>query len=298
MKKLLTLKVSDVTPYINWIYFFHAWGFEPRFTRISQIHGCDACKALWVANFPEKERIKAIAAMQLYKEAQRMLLSLENDIEILVIYKLCKANSIGNNILLDNTLLPLLRQQAIHAEGMPNLCLSDYVRPLSSGIPDTVGVFAASVPPQIEEKTQDDSYKHLLIQTLSDRLVEAAIEKTHKQIRQIEWGYAPDEQLSISELLEGKFQGIRPAVGYPSLPDQSINFILDKILDYKSIGISLTENGAMYPHASISGLMISHPAAKYFSVGEIGKDQLEDYSRRRGMSIEQMKKFLIANCDY
>ena len=108
-------------------------------------------------------------------------------------------------------------------------------------------------------------------------------------------GDTPDESLSMPDLLVEKYQGIRPAVGYPSLPDQSINFLLDELLDMKQIGITLTENGAMYPHASVCGLMFAHPAAEYFSVGKIGEDQLEDYARRRGKSTEEMRKFLAAN---
>lgn len=299
MKKILTIKVNEVIPYINWIYFFHAWGFEPRFSKISLIHGCDACRAMWLASFPQKERNKAAEAMQLYKEAQRLFLNIENKVCIQMVYKLCAANSNGNNILIGDICLPLLRQQTIHIDDTPHLCLSDFIRPLSSGVPDTIGIFAASASLTNDANVfLEDSYKYLLLQTLNDRLVEAAVEKTHEEIRRKDWGYAPHEQLTIPELLEGKFQGIRPAVGYPSLPDQSINFILDELLNFKEIGISLTENGAMQPHSSVSGLMISHPASHYFSVGKIDKVQLMDYSLRRGIPFKEMKKFLTANCDF
>ena len=117
-----------------------------------------------------------------------------------------------------------------------------------------------------------------------------AVSKIRKRMKD-----AKDENLGIADLLVEKYQGIRPAVGYPSLPDQSVNFLLDEQLDMKQIGISLTENGAMYPHASVCGLMFSHPASEYFSVGKIGEDQLEDYARRRGKSIEEICKFLAAN---
>ena len=114
-------------------------------------------------------------------------------------------------------------------------------------------------------------------------------------VRKEAWRYAKDENLTIPELLIEKYQGIRPAVGYPSLPDQSVNFLLDELLDMKQIGIKLTENGAMCPHASVCGLMFAHPASEYFSVGKIGEDQLQDYARRRGKSVEEMRKFLAAN---
>ena len=231
-------KIHQVSEYINWIYFFHAWGFQPKYAAIADIHGCDSCRAMWLAGFPEKERPKAAEAMQLLKEAHRMLNELDADFETHGIFRLMDANADGDNLYLDgSTRFPLLRQQAVKCKAdEPFLCLSDFVRPLSSGIKDKVGAFATTVD-----------------------------------------------------------QGIRPAVGYPSLPDQSVNFVLNELLDMKQIGISLTENGMMKPHASVSGLMFAHPASCYFSIGKIGEDQLTDYANRRGMNIEEMKKFLAAN---
>ena len=207
------------------------------------------------------------------------------------LYRLCRANADGDNILLEGTtLFPLLRQQTPHADGSPLLCLSDFIRPLSCGTPDTIGLFASSVADDLD--LSHDPYRQLLLQTLSDRLAEAAVEKMHRHVRRKAWGYAPDESLSIPDLLAERFQGIRPAVGYPSLPDQSVNFLLDDLLDLKRIGITLTENGAMHPHSSVSGLMLAHPAARYFSVGPIGEDQLCDYAHRRGLPVGMMRKFL------
>ena len=136
----------------------------------------------------------------------------------------------------------------------------------------------------------------MLVQTLADRLAEATAEKLHEDIRKTTWGYAPNENLSVKDLHNEKYQGIRPAVGYPSLPDQSVNFVLNDLLDMKQIGISLTENGMMKPHASVSGLMFAHPASCYFSIGKIGEDQLTDYANRRGMNIEEMKK--VSGCQF
>ncbi|MDE6011656.1 MAG: 5-methyltetrahydrofolate--homocysteine methyltransferase, partial [Prevotella sp.] len=138
-------------------------------------------------------------------------------------------------------------------------------------------------------------YQKMMAQLLADRLAEATAERMHEAVRKRYWGYAKDEQLSIHEMQQEHFQGIRPAVGYPSLPDSSLNFLLDSLLDMRQIGITLTENGAMRPHASVSGFMLSHPAARYFSVGKIGEDQLQDYARRRGMSVDVLRKFLSAN---
>lgn len=293
--KVLTYTIHDVTPYINWIYFFHAWGFQPRFAAIADIHGCDACRASWLTTFSEDDRAKAAEAMQLLKEANRMLNQLDETYHVHTIFRLCKANADGDNLLLDGTRFPLLRQQIPHPDGSPFLCLSDFVRPLASGTPDTVGIFAASCDGEVELLYEDDPYKRMLVQTLADRLAEAATEKMHEYVRKVAWGYAKDENLSIPELLKEKFQGIRPAVGYPSLPDQSVNFLLNELLHMQQIGITLTENGAMRPHATVCGLMLAHPAARYFAVGKIGNDQLEDYARRRGMPINEVRKFLAAN---
>lgn len=292
---VINYKVHEVAPYINWIYFFHAWGFQPKFAAIADIHGCDSCRAIWLTTFPEEERAKAAEAMQLFKEANRVLNQMDDGYTIRCIFRLCKANSDGDNLIIEETVFPLLRQQTPHPDGSPYLCLSDFVRPLSSGIADTIGLFASSVSEDKGGFYEDDPYKCLLAQTLSDRLAEAATEKMHEYVRKVAWGYAPDESLSISDLLVEKYQGIRPAVGYPSLPDQSVNFLLNDLLDMKQIGITLTENGAMHPHASVCGMMLSHPASHYFAVGKIGEDQLADYALRRGMPVHEMRKFLAAN---
>ena len=292
---IISYSIHQVAPYINWIYFFHAWGFQPKFAAIADIHGCDVCRASWLTTFEEADRPKASEAMQLLKEANRMLNLLDEDFKVNTTFRLCKANADGDNLLLDGTVLPLLRQQTQRHADDPFLCLSDFVRPLASGITDTVGIFASTVDADMERVYEQDPYKHLLVQTLADRLAEAATEKMHQYVRKEVWGYAKDESLSMKELLAEKFQGIRPAIGYPSLPDQSINFILNDLLDMQQIGITLTENGAMHPHASVSGLMLAHPSARYFGIGKIGEDQLEDYARRRGMSMEVMKKFLAGN---
>ena len=252
---------------------------------------------LWLTTFPEEERTKASEAMQLFKEANRMLDRLDETISIHCIFRLCQANADGDNLLIEGTTFPLLRQQTPQPDGGPFLCLSDFVRPLSSGTPDIVGLFASTISEEAEETYKNDPYKHLLVQTLNDRLAEAATEKMHEYVRKEAWGYAPDESLSIPDLLVEKYQGIRPAVGYPSLPDQSVNFLLDELLGMKQIGITLTEHGAMHPHSSVCGMMLAHPASRYFAVGKIGEDQLEDYARRRGMPIGNMRKFLAGNLE-
>ena len=287
--------IHELAEYINWIYFFHAWGFQPKYSSIADIHGCDVCRAMWLVSFKEEERPKASEAMQLHKEAMRMLNSLDGRFKVYAMYRLMDANSDGDNIIMEGKTFPLLRQQTRVNDSDPFLCLSDFVRPADSGIKDTVGCFATTIDPEMEKEFEDDDYKHMLCKTLAERLAEAAAEKIHETIRKSVWGYAPDENLSVKELLNEKYCGIRPAVGYPSLPDISVNFLLDELLDMKRIGITLTENGMMHPHASVSGLMFAHPKSRYFSIGKIDEAQLADYAGRRGKTVDEMRKYLRAN---
>lgn len=287
--------IHDLAEYINWVYFFHAWGFQPRYAAIADIHGCDTCRAGWLASFPEAERAKAAEAMQLHKEAVRMLNRIDGKYHVHAVYRLMEANAEGDNLWLEGTLFPLLRQQTRVRPDNPFLCLSDFVRPLSSGIKDTVGGFATTIDPAMEEEFSHDDYQSLLIKTLGERLAEAAAEKIHETLRKEVWGYAKDEKLTMKQLLNEDYQGIRPAVGYPSLPDISVSFLLDKLIDMKRIGIRLTENGMMQPHASVCGLMFAHPASHYFSVGKIDEEQLIDYASRRKMDADVLRKYLAAN---
>lgn len=290
---IISYQLNEVTDFINWLYFFHAWGFAPRFATIAQVHACPGCEASWLSSFEPQEQPKAREAIKLIHDARQLLGQLDGKLTCRCVFQLFEANASGDNLLINGTLFPLLRQQHIHPE-QPCLCLSDFVRPVEMGKPDKVGVFAASIDDTALLKT-DDAYRKLLVQTLCDRLVEASVEKLHLYVRKEAWGYAADEHLSIADLHLEKFQGIRPAVGYPSLPDQSVNFIIDQLIDLSQIGITLTENGAMHPHASVSGLMLAHPQSRYFSVGKIGEDQLIDYSQRRGLPTDTMRKFLSAN---
>ena len=280
--------IEEVTPYINWIYFFHAWGMEPRFASIAEVHDCPACRTRWIATFAPEEQAKAREAATLYTDAIALLRHWTDGVKCQAICLLTKANSEGDDILIEgHTRLPLLRQQQAGKSGY-TLCLSDFVRPTASGVPDTIGLFAtaAHVPPC------DNT---LLASTLADRLAEATAERLHEEVRKYHWGYAREEQLTMRELHAEAFQGIRPAVGYPSLPDQSVNFILDDLLDFSQIGITLSENGAMKPSSSVSGLMIAHPQAHYFALGTLGTDQLRDYARRRDLKIEKLRSFLASN---
>jgi cobalamin-dependent methionine synthase I len=254
--------IQQLTPYINWDYFFYAWGMQGK---------------------PQDERLK------LQTEALDTLTELDSHYQVHAIFLISDAHSEGDDIVLsDGRHIPLLRQQQAGSEC---LCLADFLHPKH----DRIGLFATSADIGLEEDFNHDSYKKMMVQLLADRLAEAAAEKMHESVRKTYWGYAPDEQLTVHELHIERFQGIRPAVGYPSLPDTSLNFVLNELLDMRQIGIRLTQNGAMKPHASVSGLMISHPKARYFSIGNIGNDQLNDYAHRRGLPVEMIRKFLSSN---
>lgn len=272
-KKVLTYNIDEVVPYINWLYFYHAWGMNGK---------------------PEEEKLR------LRDEASFMLHSWQGNYRVHTIFALFPANADMDDLLLFHdatdadsyTRLPMLRQQHAIAEGHPNLCLTDFVRPLSGGIRDAVGVFCASVEAGVLEAYRGDDYSAMMAQVLSDRLVEAAVEKMHQLVRTQLWGYAPKEYLSMDELYREDYQGIRPAVGYPSLPDVSVNFELDELLHMSQIGIRLTESGMMMPHSSVSGFMFAHPQAHYFDLGKIDEEQLCDYARRRGIPVVLMRRYL------
>lgn len=257
--------ISTLRPYINWLYFYFAWGLSGK---------------------PQeaKDRMRA--------EAEHMLDSLETRYQTHAAVGLFDANSDGDDILIGDVRLPMLRQQHPTREGEPNLSLADFIRPKASGVTDRIGVFATTVDLALEYDFLTDDYQRMLAQTLADRLAEATAEVLHMEVRRSLWGYAPDENLSVAELLREDFQGIRPAVGYPSMPDTSVNFIIDRLINLKQIGIRLTESGAMKPHASVSGLMFAHPKAHYFELGRIGEDQLRDYAHRRGLPVELIRRFL------
>lgn len=293
----LTYELASVVPYINWLYFFNAWGFSPQYAAVAHVHDCPSCRTQWIESFAGTEREKAREAQRLFDDARSLLRSLEGKYRTRAIVALFAANGDEEDILIYKDTssapvrLPMLRQQ----HGSPCLCWSDFLLPVSSGRTDTVGLFATSVDAELEQSHPDDAYRHLLCQTLADRLAEATAERMHETVRRHLWGYAPDEQLSIEALFQEKYIGRRPATGYPSLPDQSLNFLIDDLLDMSRIGIRLTESGAMSPHASTSGLLFAHPKATHFAVGRIGEDQLQAYARRRGLSPKTMRKFLAAN---
>ena len=186
MPKYIEYNISQLRPYINWLYFYFAWGLSGK---------------------PQEEKDKLKA------EADAMLDIFEARYHTHAAFGLFEANGDMDDIVIGDTRLPMLRQQRKADDGEPNMCLADFVRPLSQGIPDHIGVFATSIDSAVEHDFCDDDFQRMLAQTLADRLAEATAEVLHRQVRRSLWGYAPDEQLSIEQLLREDFQGIRPAVG-------------------------------------------------------------------------------------
>ena len=197
-----------------------------------------------------------------------------------------------------------LRKQGKQPPGKYNESLADYIAPKASGIHDYMGAFAATAGLGIDEKlaqfeADHDDYQAIMLKALADRLAEALTEWLHKKVRQEIWAYAANEQLDNNALISEEYTGIRPAMGYPASPDHTEKDLLWKLLDVeKQTGIWLTESKAMVPTAAVSGLYFAHPQARYFSIGKINKDQLEDYARRKGMPVETMEKWLAQNLAY
>lgn len=258
------VSISEARKYINWKPFYSTW---------------------------KTDELKSVV---LYNDALRLLDDLDQQPECVLKARvgILSAYRDGEAVVIAGERVEMLRQQSKNG-GDVSLSLCDFVASEN----DFVGVFAVTVGREINEmitceREKGEEYRAMLLQTLADRLVEAATECIHKRVRTDLWGYAVNETENAKNLLRKYYQGIRPAVGYPSLPDQSVIFQLDKLINLQEIGISLTENGAMSPASSICGLMLSHPESRYFIIGEIGEDQRSDYAKRKGFSTDELRKFL------
>lgn len=300
--KLEKIGVDALIPYIDWKFFFPAWNLSAKFHTITRIDRNDtAAYEKWKASYRDEEQEKAEEAAKLYRDAEDMLQRFadEHVDYVKAVFGIYEAYSENDTIVIGETPFPFLRQQK-KTDSNEYFCLSDFISSRESGKKDYIGAFAvtagdgADVEMRRLEEVGDD-YSSLLMKSLLDRLAETATEWVHERVRRDYWGYAADERLSVAELFAVKYQGIRPAVGYPSIPDQTTNFLLHKLLATEEIGISLTENGVMYPNASVSGLFFAHPESKYFSIGEIDEAQMIDYARRKNMKPEEIRKFLLAN---
>ncbi|MGG4610004.1 methionine synthase [Providencia sp. Me31A] len=287
--------IAILRHYIDWTPFFMTWSLAGKYPRIldDEVVGSEARKLLNDAN------------TMLDKLEQKGLLTPKG------VFGLFPANRVGDDIEIytnesrDNVqAIGLnLRQQTLKTE-FPNYCLSDFVAPKDSGKPDYIGAFA--VTGGLEEdvlaeeyESQHDDYNKIMVKALADRLAEAFAEYLHQQVRTQYWGYAADENLSNEELIRENYQGIRPAPGYPASPEHTEKEKIWQLLDVeKQIGMQLTSSYAMWPGASVSGWYFSHPESKYFAVAQLQKDQIEDYSKRKGMSVTELERWLAPNLGY
>ena len=288
------IKIKDLRDYIDWSIFFRSWDLAGSYPKIL------------------KDEVVGEAATQLFKDAIEMLeeLEKENIIKTSGVVGFWPANQINHNdieiydpdsnIVLET--LNNLRQQKPQGT-RPNACLSDFVAPKELKIKDYLGGFAVTTGLGVEEKCKEyeknnDDYSSIMLKALADRLAEALAEYMHEKVRQSHWGYASEENLSNEELIKEKYQGIRPAPGYPACPDHSEKNKLFSLLQAtKATGITLTESFAMYPAASVSGWYYANPESKYFGVGKIGIDQVEEVAISRGDTLDETKKHLRPNLD-
>lgn len=297
MTEALSFSIQEILPYINWSYFFHSW-------KLRKVSAC----SVGAKQEPYKEqgegrqtlpaKEEEDVACGLYQDTLSLIEKIKDSYHTYALYGLFPARSQEDDVLIRDAngnvhVIPFLRQQR-NREGKGFLCLSDFINP-SRSFCDKIGIFACTVDARLTELCADDPYESLLLQTLCDRFAEATSEKMHEYVRKDVWSYAKMEKLSPEELFAEKYQGIRPAIGYPSLPDQSLVFLLDDILQFSRIHLSVSETGGLMPHASVCGLMFSHPSSCYFSVGSIDEVQLKDYAIRRGLPVECIRHFLEKN---
>ncbi|HXG49452.1 MAG TPA: vitamin B12 dependent-methionine synthase activation domain-containing protein, partial [Methylomirabilota bacterium] len=287
--------LEEVIPFIDWTPFFHTWELRGVYPKILQHekHGEEARK--------------------LFADAQKLLAEFvaRKSLGLRAVYGLFPANAIGDDVEVYTNgsrkhlraTLHFLRQQMEKDDGSPNWCLADFVAPKPAAparvadYADHIGAFAVTAGIGLKEivegyKAAHDDYNAILAEALADRLAEAFAEYLHKRVRD-EWGFGRTESFANEDLIAEKYRGIRPAPGYPACPDHTEKAVIWDLLDAEQhTGIQLTESFAMYPGASVSGLYFAHPESKYFAVGKLGKDQIEDYARRKNFTVAEVEKWL------
>ncbi|MFY7732066.1 MAG: methionine synthase [Bacteroidia bacterium] len=296
--KFLGTKVFDNFPLeelrqrIDWTPFFLTWELVGRYPAIFN------------------DEIVGVEAKKLFDDANKMLDKVINEKLLTArgVIGFYEANADGDDVIISNngqpTTLNYLRQQGEKADRQPYLCLADFVAPKESGKKDYLGMFAVTagigIEPLVEAYEKDhDDYNSIMIKAIADRLAEAFAEKMHELVRKEYWGFAPNEQLTDDEIIREKYNSIRPAPGYPACPDHTEKRKLFDILQAETnAGITLTENFAMYPASAVSGFYFANEASKYFAVGKIQKDQVEEYAKRKNVSIDYVEKWLAPNLGY
>jgi 5-methyltetrahydrofolate--homocysteine methyltransferase len=282
--------LEEIKKYLDWTPFFQTWMMAGRYPGIF------------------KDPVVGTEAKKLFDDANRMLDDIIRDksLQASGVVAFYEAVNDGDDIeLTDNGkqvgTFHFLRQQNKKAPGLPNFCLADFVSPEAGK--DYFGMFAVTAGLGLEKiiakcKANQDDYSEIMAKAIADRLAEAFAECLHEKVRKELWGYDPGETLSNEALIDEQYAGIRPAPGYPACPDHTEKKLLFELLEAEKAGIILTDSYAMYPAAAVSGFYFSHPDSKYFGLGKIEKDQVEDYARRKGMSIPEVEKWLAPNLSY
>jgi 5-methyltetrahydrofolate--homocysteine methyltransferase len=291
-KEFVAYPLAEIRKYIDWTPFFQTWMLAGRYPGIfkDSIVGAEAKKLFDDANkmldqIVKEKTLQANGVIGFYQAV--------NEGDDVKLFKDNNSNSFAT--------FHFLRQQNKKAQNLPNFCLADFVSPELGK--DYVGMFAVTAGIGLEKliekyKATHDDYSEIMAKALADRLAEAFAECLHDKVRKELWGYAPDESLTNEQIIAEEYQGIRPAPGYPACPDHTEKKLLFELLEAERIGITLTESYAMYPGAAVSGFYFSHPDSKYFGLGKIEKDQVDDYAKRKGMRVEEIEKWLSPNLSY
>ena len=288
--------LGEIAKVIDWTPFFQTWELAGRYPKILQ------------------DKVVGEAARNLFDDAQEMLARIISGkwLGAAAVIGLFPANSVGDDVEVYTdesrgrlaATFHFLRQQMVKPQDKPNLCLADMVAPKDSGARDYIGAFAVTAGVGIDERVaayeaKHDDYNAILLKALADRLAEAFAELMHQRVRREFWGYAAEEALGVDDLIDEKYRGIRPAPGYPACPEHTEKGLLFDLLGApQAAGITLTESFAMLPTAAVSGFYFSHPQSQYFAVAKIDRDQVEDYARRKGMSLPEAERWLAPNLSY
>ena len=291
-KVFTSYDLSEIRKYIDWTPFFQTWMLKGRFPSILE------------------DTTVGSEALQLFNDANALLdeLTASNALRANAVMGIYPAGAVGDDVVVETengkTTLNFLRQQQNKTGGEPNLCLSDFIRPAGEGGGDYIGLFAVTAGIGIDKLVEEcravhDDYREIMLKALADRLAEAFAELLHARVRKEFWAYVPDENLTSEEIIREKYQGIRPAPGYPACPDHLEKTKIFKLLSVEdNTGITLTESMAMHPAAAVSGYYFSHPGSRYFGVGKIAFDQVEDYAGRKGMDLAEIERWLAPNLNY
>lgn len=285
--------LAELVDYIDWTPFFNTWELAGKYPAILT------------------DDIVGAQASELYRDARAMLKKIVDEkwLTAKAVFGLWPAHAVGDDVVVDvggagPTTLHFLRQQVDKPVERPDFCLADFIAPRDSGKQDWIGAFAVTAGIGIEAhvarfEADHDDYNAILLKALADRFAEALAERLHQRVRKEFWGYADDESLDNDALIHESYRGIRPAPGYPACPEHSEKATLFRVLDAgNNAGVRLTESYAMYPAAAVSGYYFSHPDSQYFVVGRVSKEQVEDYARRKGVSLAQAERWLASNLDY